>query len=106
MPAGDITAYCFLEAAPGKADELLETLSKAQAWAEANEPGCLMYRISVDPADKHKVCVFEVYKDQAALDFHIASEVSKNNVAFYAAGGLSKPLEEQDIRVHTEYRKN
>lgn len=46
-----------------------------------------------------------VQKDQAALDFHIASEVSKNNVAFYAAGGLARPLSEMDIRIHTEYRQ-
>ncbi|KZV99981.1 hypothetical protein EXIGLDRAFT_831060 [Exidia glandulosa HHB12029] len=105
MPAGDITVYAFLEAAEGKADELLETLSKAQAYAENHEPGCLQYRISVDPKNKNLVCVFEVYKDQAALDEHIASQVSKNNVAFYAARGLVRPLEEMDIRIHTEYRK-
>ncbi|EIM86562.1 uncharacterized protein STEHIDRAFT_121477 [Stereum hirsutum FP-91666 SS1] len=106
MPTGDITVYAFLIAAEGKADELLETLSKAQAYAESDqEPGCLQYRISYDPKDKHKVCVFEVYKDQAALDFHIASAVSKNNVAFYAAGGLARPLSEMDIRIHTEYRQ-
>ncbi|KAM0746084.1 hypothetical protein T439DRAFT_330062 [Meredithblackwellia eburnea MCA 4105] len=104
MPAGDITVYAFLEAAPGKIDELLATLTRSQAWCENHEPGCLQYRISQDPKDPHKVCVFEVYKDRAALDFHIASDASKANVAFYAAGGLTKPLEEQDIRIHTEYR--
>jgi hypothetical protein len=46
-----------------------------------------------------------VQKDRAALDAHIASEVSQNNVAFYKAGGLARPLEEQDIRIHTEYRQ-
>jgi quinol monooxygenase YgiN len=51
-----------LIAAPGKAAGLLETLSRAQAYAESDaEPGCLQYRISVDPNDPHKVCVFEVY---------------------------------------------
>ena len=40
-----------------------------------------------------------------ALQKHIETDVSKANVAFYAAGGLSKPLEEQDIRIHTEYRQ-
>ena len=109
-----------LEAAPGKADQLLATLSRAKAYADAHEPGCLLYRISHDPHDKHKVCVLEVYvrkpkcqptpitkgcqqKDMAALEAHIETEVSKANVAFYAAGGLSKPLDEQDIRIHTVY---
>ena len=51
-----------LIAAPGKAAGLLATLSRAQAYAESDaEPGCLQYRISVDPSDPHKVCVFEVY---------------------------------------------
>lgn len=50
-----------LEAAPGQATKLLETLSKAQAYAREHEKGCLEYRISVDPTDKHKVCVYEVY---------------------------------------------
>ncbi|KAL8280952.1 hypothetical protein RQP46_006631 [Phenoliferia psychrophenolica] len=94
-----------LIAAEGKADELLATLSKAQAYAETYEPGCIQYRISHDPNDKHKVCVFEVFENQAALDVHIATEVSKNNVACYAAGGLARPLEEMDIRVYTEYRQ-
>ena len=96
-------------------------MTKAQVYAEKYEPGCLQYRISHDQLDKHKVCVFEVFvrcvgmskcsaltqdkqEDQAALDVHIATDVSKNNVAFYAAGGLARPLEEQDIRVYTEFR--
>jgi hypothetical protein len=44
-------------------------------------------------------------ESQAALDAHIASEVSKDNVAFYEAGGLARPLSEMDIRIHTEYRR-
>lgn len=55
-----------LIAAPGKAAGLLATLSRAQAYAESDaEPGCLQYRISVDPKDSHKVCVFEVYVSRA-----------------------------------------
>jgi len=92
-----------LEAAPGKAEELLATLTRAQKYAESDaEPGCLQYRISVDPNDKHKVCVFEVYvchllftsyigaevykmqEDEAALAKHVESQVSKDNVSFYA----------------------
>lgn len=115
------------------------TLSRAQAYAEKEEPGCLQYRISVDPHNKRKVCVFEVFvslppfdacfllklrskENEAALAIHIESEVSKANVAFYEcefstlclslfaeqslflAGGLSKPLDQQDIRIYTEYR--
>jgi quinol monooxygenase YgiN len=61
-----------LEAAEGRADELLATLSKAQAYAEKHEPGCLQYRISVDSKDKNKVCVFEVYVRPLSYDrkFH------------------------------------
>lgn len=42
-------------------------------------------------------------KDQAALEFHMATEVSRLNVAVYASGALARPLEEQDIRIYTEY---
>ena len=45
-----------------------------------------------------------LFSDRAALDAHIETEVSKANVAFYAAGGLARPLEEMDIRIHTEVR--
>jgi hypothetical protein len=41
----------------------------------------------------------------AALEAHIASDVSKANVEYYKSGGLAAPLEEMDIRVHTEYRR-
>lgn len=43
-------------------------------------------------------------EDMAALEAHIASDVSKANVEYYRNGGLAAPLEEMDIRVHTEYR--
>ena len=54
------------------------------------------------------------------MKLHIDSDVSKANVAFYKgalylalsyckltvvpAGGLSKPLDQQDIRIYTEHR--
>lgn len=56
-----LIGFVQLEAAEGRADELLATLSKAQAYAEKHEPGCLQYRISVDPKNKNNVYVFEVY---------------------------------------------
>ena len=43
-------------------------------------------------------------ESMAALEAHIASDVSKANVEYYKNGGLAGPLEEMDIRVHTEYR--
>ena len=44
-------------------------------------------------------------ESMVALELHIASDVSKANVEYYKAGGLAAPLEEMDIRVHTEYRQ-
>lgn len=65
--------------------------------------------------------VADVQRNEAALALHMESDVSKANVAFYkgaspskvkdvahgfTAGGLARPLEEQDIRIYSEYRQS
>jgi quinol monooxygenase YgiN len=37
------------------------------------EPGCLVYELHVDPEDPGKFMFYEKFKDQAALDVHLAS---------------------------------
>lgn len=61
-----LTSGGQLIAAPGKAQGLLDTLSRAQAYAEKYEPGCLSYSISQDPNDPHKICAYEVYVSPSA----------------------------------------
>jgi len=46
-----------------------------EMWADAigsekNEPGCLMFNITHDKADPNTLYLFEVYKDDQAVEIH------------------------------------
>lgn len=60
-----------IQAATGKGPELLEHLS-ALLGPSRGEPGCVSYLLHVDPADPDKLMFYEAFKDQAALDKHLA----------------------------------
>ena len=45
----------------------LDEMARAVAW---EEPGCLVYDINQDREDPHRFLLYEVYRDQGALDFH------------------------------------
>ena len=40
------------------------------ARAARKEPGCRQFEVLVDPADKTKVMLFEVYDDEKAFEVH------------------------------------
>ena len=40
------------------------------ARAARNEPGCRQFEVLVDPKEKTKVMLFEVYDDEAAFEAH------------------------------------
>ena len=40
------------------------------ARAAREEPGCRQFEVLVDPADRTKVLLFEVYDDQQAFEVH------------------------------------
>jgi autoinducer 2-degrading protein len=42
----------------------------ANATATRKEPGCRQFEVLVDPADKTKVMLFEVYDDEKAFEAH------------------------------------
>ena len=42
----------------------------ANARAARKEPGCRQFEVLVDPADKTKVMLFEVYDDDKAFETH------------------------------------
>jgi quinol monooxygenase YgiN len=56
----------------GFADRFLERLA-AQAADSLREPGCSQFDVCVDPADRHRVFLYEVYADQQAFADHLAS---------------------------------
>lgn len=57
------------------AADVSEVLQQAQAARESSlaEPGCLGYEILQDTADPTQIVLVEHYRDQAALDAHLAS---------------------------------
>ena len=59
-----------------KADKVADFLSKSQSLIEKSraEEGCISYSLYQDPQDKTKFLIFEEWKNQAAIDFHFATE--------------------------------
>jgi len=49
--------------------------------AARGEPGCQQFEVLVDPDDKTKVMLFEVYDDQKAFEVHQAGAAFKKYIA-------------------------
>jgi len=49
--------------------------------AARTEPGCQQFDVLVDPEDKTKVMLYEVYDDQKAFDAHQAGAAFKKYLA-------------------------
>ena len=49
--------------------------------AARSEPGCRAFEVLVDPEDKTKVMLFEIYDDQKAFEVHQAGTAFKKYVA-------------------------
>jgi quinol monooxygenase YgiN len=49
--------------------------------AARSEPGCRQFEVLVDPDDKTKVMLFEVYDDQKAFEAHQAGAAFKKYLA-------------------------
>jgi quinol monooxygenase YgiN len=60
-----------IEAAAGKGPELLKHLS-ALLEPSRKEPGCLSYVLHTDPEHQDRLFFYEAFRDQAALDKHLA----------------------------------
>jgi len=57
---------------PGFGDRFLDRVT-TQAADSRLEPGCSQFDVCVDPADRHRVFLYEVYADQQAFAEHLAS---------------------------------
>jgi quinol monooxygenase YgiN len=66
--------------------------------ATRQEPGCIEYCFAFDAMDDHLIRIFEIYRDQAALDAHRASA---HFAAWRAVGGeigvSERDLSEYDV---------
>ena len=65
---------------PENVDAFMKLLLENAKAARA-EPGCQQFEVLVDPADKTKVMLFEVYDDQKAFDAYQAGAAFKKYVA-------------------------
>lgn len=68
-----ITVVAHYRALDGKADEVAARLMD-YAEVVRTEPGCVTFDVNRDIEDDHAFVLYEVYRDQAALDAHVASE--------------------------------
>jgi quinol monooxygenase YgiN len=58
---------------PEHKQRLLEELWSDAYGSERDEPGCLMFNIAQDDADPNVLHLFEVYRDDAAVEAHVAT---------------------------------
>jgi quinol monooxygenase YgiN len=54
---------------------------RENALAARKEPGCRQFEVLVDPQDRTKIVLFEVYADQNAFDVHQATPHFKKYLA-------------------------
>ena len=80
-----IVLNVHLEAAPGREKEL-ENALRALVAPTRGEPGCIAYRLHMDPEAPGKFMFYEKFRDQAALDAHIASQHFQGFVKLREAG--------------------
>jgi quinol monooxygenase YgiN len=55
---------------PGNSQAVREALEKMAARVKADEPACLVYNANIDPQNENLYCLYEIYKDEAALVAH------------------------------------
>lgn len=63
-----------LTVADGKQEEFEKVASELAAAVNANEPGCILYKLFKVRDTTTEYVFMEQYKDQAAVDAHRASE--------------------------------
>jgi len=65
---------------PENVDSFMRQVSE-NGKAARSEPGCRQFEVLVDPADKTRVMLFEVYDDRKAFEAHQAGEAFKKYLA-------------------------
>ena len=58
---------------PAHRERLLAELWNDARGSESSEPGCLMFNIAQDDAHPDLLHLFEVYRDDDAVDAHVAT---------------------------------
>jgi quinol monooxygenase YgiN len=85
MSDNAVVLNVHFEAAPNREKDLEQAL-RALVAPTRSEPGCLAYRLHLDPQHPGKFMFYEKFAGQAALDAHIASPHFQNFVKLREAG--------------------
>lgn len=65
---------------PENVDEFMPQVLE-NAAAARKEPGCLAFDVNVDPQDRTKIMLYEIYKSEAAFQEHQQGEAFKKYLA-------------------------
>jgi quinol monooxygenase YgiN len=57
-----------------RADEFEKVVRELEVAVAAHEPDCLLYRMARDRKDPSIYRSLEIFRDQAAIDFHMAQD--------------------------------
>ena len=60
----------YLEVDPAVRDRLVESTAELQQATARDEPGCLAYTMSADPARPGRIAIVELWDSPEALDAH------------------------------------
>ena len=55
---------------PDSVEKFMAALTANANAARGTEPGCLQFDVLVDPEDRTRLMLYEVYKDAAAFEAH------------------------------------
>jgi quinol monooxygenase YgiN len=69
-----IAAVATMHVQLDKAEEFEGVVRELEAAVAAHEPDCLLYRFARDRKDPGIYRSLEIFRDQAAIDFHIAQD--------------------------------
>jgi len=58
---------------PGHKEEFMASMFDDARGSNNDEPGCLRFDVLQDTEDENRIHLYEVYKDQAAVDAHRAA---------------------------------
>lgn len=70
MPKMIIIAGTIDLADPSQRDQAMQTASTLQQKTRDEEPGCRAYVFSPDPCVAGRICVYELWQDEASLAAH------------------------------------
>lgn len=77
MIAAVATMYVSIE----KAEQFEKVVAELERQVVANEPDCLLYRVARDRKEPHIYRSLEIFRNQSAIDFHIAQDYFRTALA-------------------------